>query len=421
MDYAHRSGSAQAAEEYARLYGAAAGSAPQRYRAMMEAFAQYYGEAPFRIFSAPGRIEIGGNHTDHNAGRVLAAAISLDTAACCRANGTQTVRLRSEGYPDEFIVDLTSLAPDPAERETTTALIRGVAAGFAETGRPIGGFDAYVTSTVLKGSGLSSSAAFEVLIAAILDGLFGDGAMDPVERARIAQRAENDFFGKPCGLMDQSASSVGGLVTIDFADPARAIVKRISFDFASTGYQPVVVDTGGDHTGLTREYASIRSEMEQVAAQFGARVLRHVDEQEFFRRLPDVARRTSHRAVLRALHFFSDNKRVADQAAALTAGDVEAFLELVIASGESSWKWLQNCYVGGETSQGIPLALAVSERILRVRGAWRVHGGGFAGTILAFVPSQALDEYLSAMDDLFGPGAAIALSIRGCGATEVRL
>lgn len=408
-------------EQFRALYGAAADRAPERYRHAFREFEKYYACAPDRVFSAPGRIEIGGNHTDHNAGRVLAAAVSLDAVAFCRVNGAGAVRLRSAGYPREFVVDLSCLDAMAEEKGTTSALIRGVAAGMAAAGRPVGGFDAYVDSTVLRGSGLSSSAAFEVLMAAAFDGLFGDGRMDPEERAVVAQRAENLFFGKPCGLMDQSASSVGGLVAIDFADPAHAALERVPFDFASAGYRTVVVDTGGDHAGLTGEYAAIRDEMERVAACLGARTLRQADEETFYRRLPEIVARTSHRAALRAMHFFGDNRRVADQARALRAGDLDGFFEMVVESGESSWMWLQNCYVAGDAAQGIPVALAVSRRMLRGRGAWRVHGGGFAGTILAFVPDLLLDEYLDTMDGLFGKGAAVALSVRNCGAVEVRI
>ena len=412
----------QAFDLYAALYGKAGmKAAPARFEKLEAEFLRRYGGGAYRIFSAPGRTEIGGNHTDHNAGRVLAAAISLDTLAAVRPNNMSVIRLQSEGFDGEFSVDLSILKPVEAEQGTTVALIRGVAARMAELGYRIGGFDGYVTSTVLRGSGLSSSAAFEVLVAAILDGLFNAAEMDAKVRAQIARWAENNFFGKPCGLMDQMASSVGGLITIDFADDTQPQVKKVPFDFAGTGYLLVVTDTGGSHANLTPEYAAIPQEMRSVAAAFGAEKLRQVDPKDYWLKLPRLHGAVSDRALLRAMHFFGDNERVQKQVEALSSGDIEAFFTHIVESGESSWKLLQNCFAGGSTEQGVTLALAMSERLLRGRGAWRVHGGGFAGTIQAFVPESALGEYLNVMEQVFGEKACTVLSIRQPGAMEIKL
>ena len=422
MAHSKEFGSYQAFEIYRALYGpAGVKAAPERYASLEREFFRRYGQGAYRIFSAPGRSEIGGNHTDHNAGRVLAAAVSLDTLAAVRPNGTGVVRMQSEGFADEFTVDLSVLQPQPQETGTTQALIRGVAARIAELGYRVGGFDGWVTSTVLRGSGLSSSAAFEVLIAAILDGLYNASEMDAKLRAQIARYAENTFFGKPCGLMDQMASSVGGLVAIDFADEAQPLVKKVPFDFAGTGYHLVVTDTGGSHADLTHEYAAIPGEMRAVAEVLGADKLRRVDPMEFWRQLPKLRQKVSDRALLRAMHFFGDNDRVTRQVQALTAGDMGAFFSHVIESGESSWKLLQNCAVGGSVEQGVTLGLAISEKLLRGRGAWRVHGGGFAGTIQAFVPDTALAEYVEELERVFGARASTVLSVRQPGAMEVIL
>ncbi len=412
----------QALDTFAALYGPGnAKAAVGRYEALEKEFLSRYGNGAYRIFSAPGRTEIGGNHTDHQNGRVLAAAVSLDTIAAVRTTESSVVRLQSEGFEDEFIVDLNELMPREAERETTCSLIRGVAARMKEFGYFVGGFDAYVTSTVLKGSGLSSSAAFEVLVAAILDGLYNAGQMDPKLRAQVAKYAENVYFGKPSGLMDQMASSVGGLVTIDFEDEQLPEVKKVSFDFESTGYLLVVTDTGGSHADLTYEYAAIPADMRSVAEQFGCQRLREVDPSEFYRQIPLLREAASDRAILRAMHFFGDNDRVVQQADALVRGDMEAFFTHIIESGESSWKLLQNCHATGSAEQGVTLALALSERLLRGHGAWRVHGGGFAGTIQAFVPRALLHDYVDELSRVFGPRACTVLHIRQPGALEIIL
>lgn len=401
------------------LYGADSAQAPARLEALKETFFAAYGPGEVRFFSAPGRTEIGGNHTDHQHGRVLAAAVSVDTVAAVRPNGTHVVRLRSQGFDGEFIVDLSQLDVCPEEANTSYALIRGIAARMVQLGYAVGGFDAYVTSSVLRGSGLSSSAAFEVLLAAIFDALFNAANMDPVQRAIIAQYAENVYFGKPSGLMDQMASSVGSLVFIDFCDPADPKVERIDFDFEKNGYHLVVTDTGGSHDDLTPEYAAIPAEMTDVAQALGKNYLREVDVDQFYRSIGVLRHCVSDRAILRAAHFLGDDPRVAHEVRSLRQGDMEAFFTHVIESGESSWALLQNCYVPGSTAQNIPLALLLSRRILAGRGAWRVHGGGFAGTIQAFVPASTLDEYIAALEALFGQGACTVLSIRKYGAVEI--
>ena len=388
-----------------------------RYRALKARFLQLFPEqTSVRFFSAPGRTEIGGNHTDHQSGRVLAAAVNLDTVAAVARNGERKARIYSEGFKP-LEVDLSDLSVREEEKGTTTAIVRGCAARMREMGYRVGGFDAAAASSVLVGSGLSSSAAFEVLVCAILDGLYNRGDMPPALRARIGQYAENVYFGKPSGLMDQTASSVGGLVTIDFAQEEPDI-RGLSFDFEEAGYALCIVGTGGSHDDLTDAYAAIRTEMEQVAACFGRSRLREVDADAFEAALPSLRGKVSDRALLRALHFFDDDRRVPQEVAALQAGDLARFFELVVASGESSWKLLQNLYADpGE--QPLSLALELSRRMLEGRGAWRVHGGGFAGTIQAFVPQGLLEAYRARMDAAFGQGACVPLNIRPVGAYEL--
>jgi galactokinase len=370
-------------------------------------------------FSAPGRTEVGGNHTDHNGGRVLAAAVNLDAIVAAAPRDDGIIRLQSEGY-GESVVDTRWLEVVDEERGTVGALVRGVCAGLAARGHRVGGFDACVTSDVLKGSGLSSSAAFEVLVGAILNGLYNNGVVDPLIVAQVGQYAENVYFGKPCGLMDQTASSLGGFVTIDFRDSARPIVRRVAFEFAGSGHALVIVDTGGDHADLTPDYAAVRSEMQAVATALGGQLLRDVSEEQALAHVPALRARAGDRAILRAFHFFEDDRRVEMQAAALESGQFDRFLELVIESGRSSWMLLQNCYPPRSNRvQGVPLALALSERLLGGRGAWRVHGGGFAGTIQAFVPRELLPGYLAEMQSVFGQDACHELSVRQAGAVRV--
>ena len=361
-----------------------------------------------------------GNHTDHNSGCVLAAAVNLDTVAAVTPSGSGVVTLYSAGYDRPFVVDLSDLEPKKSEYETTDGLIRGVAARMKALGYTIGGFDAVVTSTVFKGSGLSSSAAFEVLVCAIFDSLFNGFTVDAKLRAQIGQYAENVFFGKPCGLMDQMASSVGGLVAIDFggSDPA---VTAMKFDFDAAGFVPAVVSVGGEHGNLTHEYAAIPAEMKSVAEALGGKVLRDIDPDEMEKRIPELKGKVKDRAILRALHFYDENKRVRKAVAALSADDTSAFFDMLVASGESSWKLLQNLYVAGSDNQEMPLALEMSRRMLAGKGAWRIHGGGFAGTILAFIPKDMLAEYTAAMNAVFGEGAVTPLMIRADGAVELKL
>ena len=416
--------SQEGAERLASLYGRDENTlAAQRvrYAKLIERHEARFGRADGDIcfFSAPGRTEIGGNHTDHNLGRVLAAAVNLDTVAAVTKSADGVIVVDSEGYRP-ITVDTADMSVREDELGTTAALIRGVAARMTELGYKVGGFHAAVTSNVLRGSGLSSSAAFEVLMAAILDGLYNGWVLDAKERAQIAQRAENLHFGKPCGLMDQMASSVGGLVTIDFKDPT-PVVEALPYDFKAKGYSLVVVNTGGDHGDLTDDYAAIPAEMKAVAAQFGRKVLREIDPAEMEAAIPKLRGKVSDRAILRALHFYDDNARVPMQVAALRQDDLGAFLSLVIESGESSWKLLQNVYARPLEEQ-MALALELSRRVLKGSGAWRVHGGGFAGTIQAFVPDSLLDAYVKKLEASFGAGACTVLSIRPEGAVmmEVR-
>ena len=413
-----------AADETLRLlYGHDAqtlGAQKKRYEALANRHVEKFGAREgMRFVSAPGRTEIIGNHTDHNNGRVLAAAVNLDTVAAATPNDTGVVTLYSEGYSRAFVVDLQNLDPVEREKETTYALIRGVAARMKELGYKIGGFDATVTSTVFKGSGLSSSAAFEVLVCAIFDSLYNGFTVDAKLRAVISQYAENVYFGKPSGLMDQMASSVGGLVAIDFKDKANAQVTAMNLDFEAAGYVPVVVSAGGEHGNLTSEYAAIPSEMKQVASALGATVLREIDPEAMERAIPQLKNKVSDRAILRALHFYDENRRVDAIVEAIRGGDIPAFLRLLIESGESSWMLLQNLYVSSGSNQEMPLALELSRRMLQGKGAWRIHGGGFAGTILAFVPAALLDEYTRRMNAVFGDHAVTPLMIRPVGAVEI--
>ena len=375
------------------------------------------GENRAALFSGPGRTEIGGNHTDHQHGRVLCGSVDLDMLACAAPNGTDLVRIQSEGYP-ALEVDLRDLKVREEEKNSSPALVRGVAARLAELGCRPAGFDAYVTSTVLSGSGLSSSAAYEILVATIIDCFFGGGTLDPVERAKVGQYAENVYFGKPCGLMDQMGSSVGGAVAIDFADPAAPVVKKVEYDFTRSGHALCIVDTGSCHADLTDDYADITREMGAVAAHFGKKFLRDVDEGAFRAALPQLRQECGDRAVLRTMHFFEEDCRAEQEAQALEQGDFAAFLALVDQSGLSSALNLQNTWsAAAPQQQAIPVALAVGRELLGGSGAIRVHGGGFAGTIQAFVPNEKLETFQQGMEELLGPGMCHILHIRpqgGC-------
>ena len=381
-------------------------------------FREAFGGEPERYFSAPGRTEIGGNHTDHQRGRVLAAAVNLDTLAAVRVNGTGTIRILSQGYPMS-VVELNQLEPQAEEVNTTPALIRGVAARFVQLGCRVEGFDAYCTSTVLPGSGLSSSAAYEVLIGTIINHLFFDGRVSQPEIAQIGQYAENVFFGKPCGLMDQTASAVGNLVSIDFFDKDKPVITPVDFDFSACGHALCIIDTRASHADLTDEYAAIPGEIKKVCAYFGKEVLTQIDEQEFYAAIPALRKSCGDRAVLRCVHFYQDNARVPRQVAALQSGDFDTFLKLISESGRSSWMYLQNVIPAGyKEHQDVAVSLALCEHYLQGRGAFRVHGGGFAGTVQAFVPFDLLYSFRAGVDAALGAGACHVLSIRPQGGVE---
>jgi galactokinase len=394
-----------------------------RYASLMAEFQKTYGSDDVSLFSSPGRTEIGGNHTDHNYGRVLAGAVNLDMIAVAAPNGTNTVRIKSVGYP-EFQVDLSLLAIDESQFYTSSALVKGICARMKEVGHEIGGFDACIDGRVPKGSGLSSSASFEVLIGAILNHLFNAGKMSGVENAIIGQWSENNYFGKPCGLMDQTACSVGGLITIDFKDPSKPIVKEVDFDFVSTGFALVITDVGGGHDdpASQAEYASLPTEMKSVAAVLGARVLREVTLEQIVDKIPEIRKATGDRAILRAYHFQGDNQRVVDQVAAMEKNDFQAFLKMVVESGYSSYMYNQNIFdVVHKDEQVVSLGLALSEMILKGKGAWRVHGGGFGGTIQAFVPQDLLDKYVKTLEHVYGKGKCHKLFIRAKGSVKLDL
>ena len=392
----------------------------ERYIRVSKTFDEIFGAGrDVEVFSAPGRTEVGGNHTDHNHGKVLAAGVDLDAIAVASRNDEGVVRVKSEGYEMDT-AQLDSLVPHEDEIGHSPALVRGVCAAFKERGYNVGGFDAATASSVLSGSGLSSSAAFEVLVGTILNYLYNDGKVDPVEIAQIAQYAENVFFGKPCGLMDQTACSVGGFVKIDFRDPSAPVINMVDFDFASCGHSLCIIDSGADHADLTDDYAAVRGEMEKAAQVFGKKVLREVEKQDVLDTASAIAKQCGERAVLRALHFFGENDRVDAEVAALEQGDFETFKALVIESGRSSYMYNQNVFTSKRpTSQPLSLALQISEEVLKGRGAWRVHGGGFAGTIQAFVPLDMLEIYSKHMRALFGDDACYVLNIRPAGGVQL--
>lgn len=391
----------------------------KRYAKALERYIELFGENEVEIYSAPGRSEVGGNHTDHQHGMVLATSINLDAIAVVNKNEDGTVRLLSEGYA---MIELNAKDTKKHEEEESTSagLIRGVLAGLKERGYVIGGFNAYVTSDVLNGAGLSSSAAFETIIGTIISGLYNDMQISMVEIAQIGQYAENVYFGKPCGLMDQTACAVGGLIHIDFHDPEKPIVEKVDVDFEAHKYSLCIVDTKGSHHDLTDDYAQIPFEMKKVAEFFGKEYLRDVDENEFMENMPVLREKFGDRPVLRAMHFFGDNKRVANQVNALNSGEFERFLELIKESGDSSFKYLQNIYTNKDIqNQSMSIALAVSEMTLGNHGVCRVHGGGFAGTIQAFVENDFVETYRKALDHVFGEGACHVLKVRKYGGMKV--
>lgn len=391
-----------------------------RYVETLNDFGELFGyDREVNIMSAPGRTEVCGNHTDHNNGKVLAASINLDAIAVVSKNDDNIIRVKSKGHKMN-VVDLNDLVPNEANFGSSTTLVQGVAATIKNLGYTVAGFDACTASDVMGGSGLSSSAAFEVLLGSVLSYMFNDGKISPVEIAKVAQYSENVFFGKPCGLLDQMASSVGTFVIIDFKSVKDPVIKKIDFDFSKSGHSLCIVDTHGNHSDLTDDYAAVRTEMESVAQALGKNVLREVSYEEFFAALPELTGRVNDRAILRAIHFFNENKRVEKAVECLENNDFEGFKQVIIDSGRSSFMLNQNVYTPkNPTEQKLSLALAISKELLDGKGAWRVHGGGFAGTIQAFVPNDMLDTYKKTIEGVFGEGSCHVLIIRPVGGTQV--
>lgn len=403
-----------------RLYGTKAKENTVRYEKLLDMFEEVFGDNEnITLFSAPGRTEIGGNHTDHQHGRVMAASVDMDMIAAAACVEEREICIQSEGYP-MCRISLDDLSVKEEEKNSTAALIRGVAARFAELGCKVEGFHACVMSSVLPGSGISSSAAFEVLVGNIINGLFFDNRVSAVEIAQIGQYAENVYFGKPSGLMDQTASSVGNMLTIDFEDTAHPVVRKLEVDFEKSGLALCIIDSGADHADLTDEYAAIPVELKKICHLLGKEVLREIPEQEFMAALPRIRKEVGDRAILRALHFYGDNDRVPKQAEALEKGDIDTFLKLVKESGYSSWMYLQNIVpCGSKEHQEMAIALALCDKLLAGRGAYRVHGGGFAGTVQAFVPVDMLETFREGMEAVLGEGSCHVLSIRPVGGTQI--
>lgn len=402
------------------LYNAHKDVQKDRYAKAIDKFTELYGDKDIAVISVPGRSEVIGNHTDHQHGEVMASSIDLDIIVIVAPRNDGIVKVLSDEY-DIPAIDLSDLSVHESEKETSQALIRGVAAKIKEDGGQIGGFDGYMTSDVLQGSGLSSSAAFEVMIGNIFSDLYNNGSLDPVELAKIGQYAENVYFGKPCGLMDQSACSVGGLIHIDFKDPANPVVEKVDVNFGDFNTSLCITDVHASHADLTQDYADIPYELKEIDEFFGKNVLREVDEEEFYSRLPELrAAIKNDRAILRAAHVFDENRRVRKAVAALNNADLAGFEKEILASGNSSFKYLQNIYSPADfRNQAVSLALQLSERVLDGQGAHRVHGGGFAGTIQAFVPNDLVDAYCQEMDRVFGEGACHVLQIRPEGGIQV--
>ena len=410
-------------QRFAYIYGENAVQAQKfRYAAAIDSFVSLYGaDRDAALYSVAGRSELSGNHTDHNHGCVIAASIDLDIIAVAAPSEGSVIRVKSEGFSEDVVDINVFTEPNATPEGHSYELIAGMAAGFRKNGYKVGGFDAYTTSNVLKGSGISSSAAFEDMIGNILSHLYNDGKVDNVEIAKLAQYAENQFFGKPCGLMDQVACACGGIVAIDFADPSKPVIEQIDFDITGAGYNLCIINTGGNHADLTDDYASVPAEMKSVAAAFDQAVLRDTDENAVIAAIPTLREKLGDRAILRALHFYEENRRVAKQKAALKSGDLDAFFENVIASGRSSFCYLQNVFTTKNVNeQGVSLALCMAERLLAgKKAAWRVHGGGFAGTIQAFVPTEAVEDFRRGMDAVLGEGRCMVLRIRPVGAVKI--
>ncbi|MDA3938841.1 MAG: galactokinase [Spirochaetia bacterium] len=396
----------------------------KRYKKLSDDFKNYFNLDSLHFFSTPGRTELGGNHTDHNNGLVLAGSINLDSIAVVSTSSDYVVELSSEGYETPFVVDLNYLKPLPEEKGTTHALIRGVAARLKQLGYEIAGFKAFISSDVLPGSGLSSSASIEVLLGTIFNALFNENSIAPEILAQIGQFSENNYLGKPCGLMDQMACAVGGIISIDFKDSQNPVFKKVNFDFNKQNYKLLVLDTGGSHADLTDDYSSIPGEMKSVASLLGASILREISMNFFIEKIPYIRKQLGDRVVLRTLHFLQENNRVKEEVLALESGDFSGFLKLVKASGDSSFKWLQNIFTTKNIKgQGISLALALSEKFIEEigEGACRVHGGGFAGTIQIFLPDSSIEKYKKIMENVFGKNSVQVLQIRQIGTVYLNI
>ena len=406
----------------ARLAIADPGKERERYLSLFDKYEKQYGTAgDLSLYSVGGRSEISGNHTDHNHGRVIAASVNLDIIALASPSDDGVIRIKSEGFDEDVVTEKDSESPDPGKFYTSAAIIAGMRRAFENAGHRVGGFTAYTTSNVLKGSGVSSSAAFEVMVGNILNHLYCGGEVSGVEIAKMAQWSENVFFGKPCGLMDQTACAVGGFITIDFLDPAKPVIEALDFDLNARGYSLCVVNTGGNHADLNEDYASVPREMKEVASFLGGEVMRGFTTDDVVAKVSELREKCGDRAILRALHFIGENNRVGEQVEAIKRGDLDGFLAGVTESGNSSFKYLQNVYTTQNVKeQGLSLALCLSDNFLRgKRAAHRVHGGGFAGTIQAFVPIADAAEYKKLMDSVFGDGACYILSVRPAGAVRV--
>lgn len=406
-------------ELMAKLYGENQVEANiARYQELVKGYEKLFGNQDILLFSSPGRTEISGNHTDHNQGKILAGSINLDCVGVAAKNDCQQVRIVSETYHQDFTIDLNDLAPG-TKKAGTVDLTKGILKGFQEAGHTIGGFNAYITSNVISAAGVSSSASYEMLLCAMLNVLFNEGKLNIVDYAHIGKYSENQYWDKASGLLDQMACAAGGLVTIDFKDPANPAVEKLSFDFAGAGHSLIIVQTGKGHADLSADYSSIPNEMKKVARYFGKEVLAEVDEAELIARIGKVREFAGDRSVMRALHFFEENKKVEAEVAALKANDFQTFLDNITASGNSSWKWLQNCYTTANVQeQGISIALALTELFIaeKKKGACRIHGGGFAGVIMAMLPNELVDEYIAYIEKAIGEGSAYRMSIRPYGA-----
>lgn len=391
----------------------------KRYKALVQNFETSFPDFnDLSLFSTPGRTEVGGNHTDHNAGRVLAASVDLDIIAVCAPTNDDSVVVQSSGY-DEIKVNITDLEPKEGEKFTSTALVKGVCARFVQQGHKIGGFRACLNGNVPKAAGLSSSAAFEVLIATILNHFYNQGALDNTNIAQIAQFAENNYFGKPCGLMDQTTCAYGGLVFIDFKDFSNPIIEVVNYDFSNKGLAIMIIETGGDHADLNDDYAALENEMKNVAKHLGGSFLREFTDSKILENLNFLRTKVSDRAVLRAFHFLNDDMRVVRQVEALKNDKIDDFLLLIKESGESSWMLCQNCYsIKNVEQQGISIALATTDQVLK-EGAWRLHGGGFAGTIQVFLPNEKVEMYTKLMESIFGENSCHEIFIRPSGTQKV--